>query len=66
MFSGNVSSVVMPGILGNFGVYPDHAPLISILKKGDITYMDKGIEKSIQINGGLAEVNNGVVTVCVS
>ena len=65
IYSGTISSVVIPGVSGSFGVYPDHAPLISPLGKGTITYNEKGTEKSIEVDGGIAEVNNGVVTICV-
>jgi len=66
LFSGAVASVVIPGIGGRFGVYPDHAPLISPLMTGTITYMEGGTEKLLEVNGGIAEVNNGVVTICVA
>lgn len=66
LFSGLVASVVIPGIGGSFGVYPDHAPLISPLVAGTITYMEGGTEKSLDVNGGIAEVNDGVVTICVA
>ena len=65
LFSGAVSSVVIPGISGRFGVYPDHAPFVSPLKEGIITYMLNGTENSVSVGGGIAEVNNGVVTICV-
>ncbi len=68
LYSGAVASVVIPGISGSFGVLPDHAPLISPLQKGGvITYMENGAEKSLDVNGGIAEVNDGgVVTICVA
>lgn len=65
IFSGSVSSVTVPGIRGSFGVYPDHAPLISPLKKGAITYVINGTENSIDVEGGISEVKDGVVTICV-
>lgn len=65
IFSGAVSSVVIPGIAGRFGVHPDHAPLISPLKEGTITYTIKEKDKTLEVKGGIAEVNNGVVTICV-
>ena len=66
LYSGAVTSVVIPGISGSFGVLPDHAPLISPLQKGVITYIENGAEKSLEVNGGIAEVNDGVVTICVA
>ena len=66
IFSGAVTSVIIPGISGKFGVYPDHAPLISPLKEGQIVYTVNGNEESVDVNGGIAEVNNGVVTICVA
>ncbi|WP_029905609.1 ATP synthase F1 subunit epsilon [Prevotella sp. 10(H)] len=66
LFSGAVSSVVIPGISGKFGVLPDHAPLISPLQKGEIVYTVNGTEQTVEVNGGIAEVNNGVVTICVA
>lgn len=66
LYSGTVSSVVIPGVNGSFGVYPDHAPLISPLQKGEITYTVNGAESTLEVNGGIAEVNDGVVTICVA
>lgn len=65
IYSGKVSSVVIPGISGSFGVYPDHAPLISPLTDGVIIYNENGTESSVEVQGGIAEVNDGVVTICV-
>ncbi|MFV0468703.1 MAG: F0F1 ATP synthase subunit epsilon [Dysgonomonas sp.] len=56
----------MPGISGKFGVYPDHAPLISPLKEGEIVYTVNGKEESVGVNGGIAEVMQNVVTICVA
>lgn len=66
IFSGAVSAVIIPGISGKFGVYPDHAPLISPLKEGVIVYTVNGKEESVDVNGGIAEVMQNVVTICVA
>lgn len=66
IFSGAVTSVIIPGISGKFGVYPDHAPLISPLKEGEIVYTVNGNEESVEVNGGIAEVMQNVVTICVT
>ncbi|MDE7180406.1 MAG: ATP synthase F1 subunit epsilon [Muribaculaceae bacterium] len=66
VFSGEVSSVTLPGELGQFTVLKDHAPLISVLVKGPVKYTDaKGEKGSFEIAGGLADVNDNVISVCV-
>lgn len=65
-FSGEVSSVTLPGEMGQFTVLKDHAPLISVLVKGDVRYTDtKGETGTFPIEGGLADVNKNVISVCV-
>lgn len=65
-FSGEVTSVTLPGELGSFTVLKDHAPLISVLVKGKLKYTDaSGLSEELDIAGGLADVNNNVVSVCV-
>ena len=65
LFAGTVSSVVIPGVSGRFGVLPDHAPLISPLGKGTIVYTKEGKEQSLEVDGGIVEVNAGAITICV-
>jgi F-type H+-transporting ATPase subunit epsilon len=65
-FSGEVTSVTMPGVLGSFTVLKNHAPLISVLSKGVIRYTSDGEQQhEIEIAGGLADVNDNVISVCV-
>lgn len=65
IFSGKVASFVAPGIAGKFGVYPDHAMMITPLQKGIITYVVGDKENTLEVNGGIVEVNNNVVTICI-
>ncbi len=66
MFSGKAESVTMPGALGSFTVLNNHASLISVLTPGKVVYRTpEGEEKSVEIKGGLADVDNNVVAVCV-
>lgn len=65
-FSGEVNSVTLPGELGSFTVLKDHAPLISVLTKGVIKYTAAdGAQELVDIEGGLVDVNENVVSVCV-
>ncbi len=62
-----VQSVTLPGALGSFTVLKNHAALISNLVKGTITYkLEDGKEQNIDIDGGVADVMNNVIRVCIS
>lgn len=58
--------VQLPGKIGQFTVLKNHAPIISALDKGKVFYRTpSGEEKNIEINGGLADVADNVVAVCI-
>jgi F-type H+-transporting ATPase subunit epsilon len=63
-FDGNVQSVLVPGVLGQFEILRNHAPIVSALGKGDVVY-DDGEKHTVAISGGFVSVNNNVVNVCV-
>ena len=64
VFSDDVSSVVLPGSEGEFGVLPNHASLISLLKAGIIDIEDKNKNHDIvAINWGYAEIDEGKVVI---
>lgn len=66
LFKGEAEAVTLPGKLGSFTVLRNHAPIISALDKGNLTYRTpQGEEKSVPLNGGLVDVNNNVVAVCI-
>ena len=64
-FSGDVTSVTLPGTSGLFTIWDHHAPLISSLGNGKISYLVNEKEQQLNIEGGFAEVNKNVVTVCL-
>lgn len=65
-FKGEVSSVTLPGEMGSFTVLRNHAALISVLTAGNVKYtVSSGEEHEIAIKGGLADVNDNVISVCI-
>ena len=53
-----VDMVVIPGAEGDFGVLPEHAPFLSLLRPGVIaTYEGDRVTGRIFVAGGFAEVN---------
>ncbi len=65
LFQGEVNSVTLPGAMGSFTVLRNHASLISTLTSGLVTYNEDGIENSVEIGGGLVDVDSNVVSVCI-
>jgi F-type H+-transporting ATPase subunit epsilon len=66
MFEGEAESVTLPGELGSFTVLKNHASLISVLVPGKITFRtDDSSEQSFDIKGGLADVDNNIVSICI-
>ena len=65
VFSGKVNSLVAPGISGLFGVFANHAPMITALKAGEIEYKQGADEHRITVEGGVVEVKHNVVTICL-
>ncbi len=63
LFSGEASSVIVPGIDGSLGILENHAPLISALKKGEVKVTTSKGDELFEINGGVAEVVNNKVII---
>jgi F-type H+-transporting ATPase subunit epsilon len=64
LFSGEVKSVLLPGVEGKFGVLNRHASMISSLKKGKIKLVDNQQQTQFfDINGGVAEVHKNKIIV---
>lgn len=66
LFKGDVSEVTLPGKMAPFTILPHHAPIISSLEKGVVSFTAKaGGAQSVEIDGGFVEMSNGKVTVCI-
>ncbi len=64
IFSGVVEMVVATGELGELGIVPGHAPLLTVLKPGEITItLPGGHEEIYYVSGGMLEVQPYYVTV---
>ncbi len=67
VFDGDVKIITLPGTLGSFSILPGHAPIISSLKKGVLTYTtEDGKDCTLEMQTGFVEMSNGVVSVCMS
>ena len=64
IFSGAATSVFAPASQGDLGIYPRHAPLLTLLKAGEVrVHTGSGEEQSFYVGGGALEVQPHKVTV---
>lgn len=78
LFKGEVTSVTVPGINGEFQMLTNHAPIVSILTKGSIKIVGEGIqigkefaskfekigdEYHLPINSGTLELNDNTIII---
>ncbi|MDD3078436.1 MAG: hypothetical protein PHH37_04930 [Paludibacter sp.] len=64
-FSGEVHLVSFPGASGRFEIMENHAPLISLLKKGTLKYViDDKNSQQMDVDGGFVELKNNQIVVC--
>jgi len=56
VFSEDVDVVIAPGVEGQLGVLPHHAPLMTTLMPGELLVRKGGEEFSLAITGGFVEV----------
>ena len=55
--------VELPGAEGYLGILPGHAPLITLLKAGVLTYRHAGSSRAFAVSAGFAEILNDRVSV---
>lgn len=65
LFEGEVTAVHLPGQAGRFTVLRNHATLIAALTDGMIAYDSAEGRGELYIQGGMADIDNNVISVCV-
>jgi F-type H+-transporting ATPase subunit epsilon len=65
IFSGEAEFVVLPGIMGELGIYPRHTPLFTQIKPGAVRVKlpNQDREELVFVQGGFLEVQPNLVTV---
>ncbi|MDA3922102.1 MAG: F0F1 ATP synthase subunit epsilon [Salinisphaera sp.] len=64
IYSGSATRVFVPALMGEMGILPRHAPLLTRLKPGDLRIEKEGEEdEHVFVSGGLLEVQPHLVTV---
>lgn len=65
IYTGLADSVTLPGALGLFTILDRHAPIISVLDKGTLSYRRSGEDVEMAITGGFVEAKENKVSVCI-
>jgi F-type H+-transporting ATPase subunit epsilon len=63
VFQGDVDIVILPGVAGEMGILPHHAPVLTILKYGVIKVRKGNKEELFAVAGGMAEVQPDIITI---
>jgi F-type H+-transporting ATPase subunit epsilon len=56
VYSAEADTVIAPGVEGQLGILPHHAPLMTILQAGELVVRKGGQEDTLAISGGFLEV----------
>lgn len=57
VYEDDVEMVLVPGIDGQLGILPRHAPIVTLLQPGEILVREGGQEVSMAVSGGFMEVS---------
>ena len=63
IYSDEVDMVIAPGADGQLGILPNHAPLMTMLKAGELTIRKGGEDSYVSVSGGFMEVLGNRVSV---
>ena len=63
VYSDEVDAVVAPGLEGQLGILPHHAPLMTALQPGELIIRKDGAEQFLVVTGGFMEVLGDRVTI---
>ncbi len=65
LFSGETDSITLPGTAGSFQILNHHAPIISTLTKGVLSFIADGETHRIEVVDGVVEMHDNKVTICI-
>ena len=65
VLSEEVDEITAPGFIGELGILPEHTPLLTTLKVGELTYKKGSEAFHVAVNWGYLEVEENTVTVLV-
>ncbi len=58
LFKGEITSVSLPGVDGSFQILNNHAPIVSILKKGTLNIVAPSFKLGKEVSGRFTKIND--------
>ena len=62
-FSQDVEMVTLPGAEGELGIYPQHVPVLTTLKPGELRIVKDGQESAMAVGEGFVEITGDSVSI---
>jgi len=62
-YSEDAEMVILPGADGELGVYPNHVPVLTTLKPGELRVIKGGRETSLAVGEGFAEITGEAISI---
>jgi F-type H+-transporting ATPase subunit epsilon len=62
-YSEEVDMVTLPGSEGELGIYPQHVPVLTTLKPGELRILKDGIETAMAVGEGFVEITGETVSI---
>jgi F-type H+-transporting ATPase subunit epsilon len=62
-YSEDVDMVTLPGSEGELGIYPQHVPVLTTLKPGELRILKDGQERSMAVGEGFVEITGETVSI---
>ena len=66
LFSGDVTSVTVPGINGEFQMLANHAPIVSLLQEGDVKILGNNIVIAEAYQSKFSKASNGATALSIN
>jgi F-type H+-transporting ATPase subunit epsilon len=63
IYSEDVSMVTLPGTEGELGVYPNHVPVLTAIKPGELRIVKDGRETAMAVGEGFVEIKADAVSI---
>ena len=62
-YSDDVDMVTLPGSEGELGIYPQHVPVLTTLKPGELRILKQGQESVMAVGEGFVEIKGDAVSI---